>query len=93
MRPGEIRDRLDNDQMGPVVVLSSDLFNTAMNRVLVAPLLATPDMAASIPVKGGHLAFPLILSLPPVALSEPRGRIDDADLDEVHGYLAGAMTR
>lgn len=93
MRPGEIRDRLDTDQLGPVVVISSDLFNTAMNRVLVAPLLATPEIAPSIPVKGGHLAFSLLLSLPPVALSEPRGRIANTDLDEVHGYLTGAMAR
>ncbi|WP_030159020.1 hypothetical protein [Glycomyces sp. NRRL B-16210] len=93
MRPGEIRDRLDADQMGPVVVISSELFNFGMNRVLVAPLLATAGIAPSIPVKGGHLAFPLLLSLPLAALSDPRGRIDDADLEEVHGYLAGAMTR
>lgn len=93
MRPGEIRDRLDVDRSAPVVVLSSEIFNTAMARVIVAPLLATDKVAPGVATRGGYIGFSLLFAVPQSALSEPHGQVDDSALDEVHGYIAGAMTR
>ncbi|GAA1670213.1 hypothetical protein GCM10009830_15110 [Glycomyces endophyticus] len=93
MRPGEIRDRLDTKSALTVVVLSSETFNQMTGRALVAPLMTTDQVLAGIPTQGGFIGFQALHSMFTSALSEPRGQVDPAALDEAQSLIAGAMTR